>query len=123
MTDGRPYDFVNIAFKAELLLAGYAVVSMDFRGTGKTLCYNFCLGHATQETNIHIYSAATPTSMQADPICATRTSASNSIAACAEVGSHGRSSDAFVALNNMFSMASLLCQVPHLVSGSYPGGP
>ncbi len=35
MTDGRPYDFINIAFKAELLLAGYAVVSMDFRGTGE----------------------------------------------------------------------------------------
>lgn len=37
MTDGRPYDFINMAFKAELLLAGYAVVSMDFRGTGKPL--------------------------------------------------------------------------------------
>lgn len=37
MTDGRPYDFINLAFKAELLLAGYAVISMDFRGTGKSL--------------------------------------------------------------------------------------
>ena len=37
MTDGRPYDFINIAFKAELLLAGYAVISMDFRGTGMSL--------------------------------------------------------------------------------------
>lgn len=37
MTDGRPYDFINIAFKAELLLEGYAVISMDFRGTGMTL--------------------------------------------------------------------------------------
>lgn len=35
MTDGRPYDFINIGFKAEALLAGYAVVSMDFRGTGE----------------------------------------------------------------------------------------
>lgn len=37
MTDGRPYDFINLAFKAELLLAGYAIISMDFRGTGKSL--------------------------------------------------------------------------------------
>ena len=34
LTDGRPYDFINIAFKAALLAAGYAVISMDFRGTG-----------------------------------------------------------------------------------------
>ncbi|KAL0052970.1 hypothetical protein WJX82_010541 [Trebouxia sp. C0006] len=34
MTDGRPYDFINIGFKAEALLKGYAVISMDFRGTG-----------------------------------------------------------------------------------------
>lgn len=34
MSNSRPYDFVNISQKAELLLAGYAVVSMDFRGTG-----------------------------------------------------------------------------------------
>ena len=36
MSNSRPYDFVNISQKAELLLAGYAVVSMDFRGTGTT---------------------------------------------------------------------------------------
>ncbi len=35
MTDGRPYDFINIGFKAEALLKGYAVISMDFRGTGE----------------------------------------------------------------------------------------
>ena len=35
MTDGRPYDFINIGFKAEALLAGYAVISVDFRGTGE----------------------------------------------------------------------------------------
>ena len=35
MTDGRPYDFINIGFKAEALLEGYAVISMDFRGTGE----------------------------------------------------------------------------------------
>lgn len=39
MTDGRPYDFINMAFKAELLLAGYAVISMDFRGTGMSLSF------------------------------------------------------------------------------------
>lgn len=37
MTKGRPFDFVNISQKSELLLAGYAVVSMDFRGTGIAL--------------------------------------------------------------------------------------
>ena len=37
MTKGRPFDFVNISQKSELLLAGYAVVSMDCRGTGIAL--------------------------------------------------------------------------------------
>ncbi|DBA77051.1 TPA: hypothetical protein ACH3X1_009638 [Trebouxia sp. C0004] len=39
MTDGRPYDFINIGFKAEALLEGYAVISMDFRGTAFETLY------------------------------------------------------------------------------------
>lgn len=58
MTDGRPYDFINMAFKAELLLAGYAVVSMDFRGTGKAL-YMLCLVGAERKPNLHCYSVLT----------------------------------------------------------------
>lgn len=58
MTDGRPYDFINLAFKAELLLAGYAIISMDFRGTGKSLsaaqtAAMTCKGHTHAVTRPH----------------------------------------------------------------------
>ena len=54
MTDGRPYDFINMAFKAELLLAGYAVISMDFRGTGMSLSF------ALETSNYNLTTAMLP---------------------------------------------------------------
>lgn len=33
-TNGRPVDLINFELKAALLAAGYAVVTIDVRGTG-----------------------------------------------------------------------------------------
>ena len=35
-TNGRPVDLINFELKAALLAAGYAVVTIHVRGTGKT---------------------------------------------------------------------------------------
>ena len=35
-TNGRPVDLINFELNAALLAAGYAVVTIDVRGTGET---------------------------------------------------------------------------------------
>jgi hypothetical protein len=45
-SNGRPVDLINFELKAALLAAGYAVVTIDVRGTGTCLFANFFLAQS-----------------------------------------------------------------------------
>lgn len=48
VTNGRPIDPINFELKAALLAAGYAVVTVDVRGTGQ------------QSTRMHLLARSSP---------------------------------------------------------------
>ena len=50
-TNGRPVDLINFELKAALLAAGYAVVTIDVRGTGQP-------AHHKRHTLLHMRPAS-----------------------------------------------------------------
>ena len=48
-TNGRPVDLINFELKAALLAAGYAVVTIDVRGTGQP---TFCAAYLFRQADL-----------------------------------------------------------------------